>query len=106
MAEESRRQPEPESRSGAFWVAGIYLGWVTLHYAAAHAYARICTPPTIYGFLASPFVTTTPPCSGLRWAISSGADAIGGMWAAAGSFVLMKSGLNSLRRRVTSHKNL
>ena len=90
--------PASGAKTGALWIGSIYAGWALVHYAAAHAYARICTPGSVYGFIASPFVTTTPPCSALRWAIAAGADAIGGMWAAAGSLLLLKSGLHTFKR--------
>ena len=92
------RQSAQVPRAGGLWIGGVYAGWVLVHYLAANAYARICTPATIYGFIASPFVTTTPPCSALRWAITTGAEAIGGMWCAAGSLILLKSGLHTFRR--------
>ena len=73
-----------------FTASSIYLLWIVLHYAAAHMYVKFCTPYTIVGFIASPFLTSTPHCRALRWAIYNGASMIDGMWLVLGTWVCSK----------------
>ena len=38
----------------------FYLGWIVLHYMASHLYCMICTPLTFFGFILSPFQSSSP----------------------------------------------
>lgn len=49
--------------------SGAYILWILAHYMAAHVYARICTPISVFGIIASPFLIASPHCQGLRWVI-------------------------------------
>ena len=69
-------------------VSGIYLIWATLHYSSSHLYTKFCTPLTIAGFAASPFLITAPHCYGFRWCINHGADALSSMWVVLGTWLL------------------
>lgn len=51
-----------------------------LHFIAANAYAKWCTPSTLIGFLISPFMTVTPVCVGLRWSITIFGDYLSSFW--------------------------
>jgi len=68
-------------------LTGIYFVWITLHYAASHVYVQYCVPGTIFGFLISPFLVTTPHCQALRWLISTAADTITKMWLFIGAWI-------------------
>lgn len=58
----------------------LFLAATILHYIAANAYARWCTPSTLVGFLVSPFMTITPICSTLRWSIAIFGDYMTSIW--------------------------
>ena len=64
-----------------------YLAWITAHYVAAHTYARYCTASSVWGFVSSPFITSTPHCEGLRWMISTGGSNIATMWTLFGVWI-------------------
>jgi hypothetical protein len=68
-------------------VYGIYFIWTMLHFFASHLYIKLCVPLTFIGFIASPFMTATPHCQGLRWIIFNGATMINNMWIFVGSGV-------------------
>ena len=70
-----------------FSVSKIYLLWICLHYIASHSYVKFCTPTTISGFIVSPFLTSSPHCTGLRWVINSGSSIINNMWLLLGTWV-------------------
>jgi hypothetical protein len=61
-------------------VFGIYLGWIILHYIAAHLYVKLCVSGTVLGFILAPFLATSPHCQGLRWAVYNGGNSISTMW--------------------------
>ena len=61
-------------------LASFYLFWVMLHYGAAHAYAHLCTPATLKGFVLSPFMVATPHCAAMRWLVVNGASSINSIW--------------------------
>lgn len=71
-------------------ICGIYILWILLHYIASHLYIQFCVPLTIRGFLMAPFLTPTPHCQALRWAIYTGANAINSMWAVLGVWMCSK----------------
>ena len=68
-------------------IFGIYLIWILLHYFASHLYVKLCVPNTMYGFIISPFLVSTPYCTGLRWLIYTGANTIHNMWILFGSWI-------------------
>jgi hypothetical protein len=59
---------------------GVYIMWISLHYAGAHLYTAYCVPGTIIGFLLSPFTAVLPYCEALRWLIYYGGHSIIAMW--------------------------
>jgi len=73
-------------------LTGIYITWISIHYIAAHLYSVYCTPYTIIGFIISPFIVSTPHCTGLRWCISHGASSITTMWIVLGTWFVSKFG--------------
>ena len=60
----------------------VYLFMIAtfLHFIAANAYAKWCTPSTLFGFLISPFMSVTPVCNGLRWSITIFGDYLSSFW--------------------------
>lgn len=71
-------------------IYGIYLLWILLHFGATQMYVIYCVPNTWFGFLTSPFLTTTPHCQGLRWIIYNGGNQITNMWLSIGSWIYIK----------------
>ena len=68
-------------------VVGIYMLWILLHYFGSHIYIRLCVPNSIYGFMISPFLTSTPHCQALRWGVYNGANIINYMWMEFGAWI-------------------
>jgi hypothetical protein len=68
-------------------ITGIYLLWICLHYGASHLYIKLCVPRTIFGFIMSPFMVSTPHCQGLRWIVYNAATIINNMWLALGAWI-------------------
>jgi len=60
--------------------------WSTLHYSASHLYVKLCTYPSVYGFLLSPVIVDTPHCSAIRWLVYNGASQIKLLWAFMGGY--------------------
>ena len=73
-------------------IIGIYMIWIVIHYTASHMYTAYCTPYTFIGFLVSPFIVSTPHCTGLRWCISQGAHTLTAMWIVSGTWIAAKLG--------------
>ena len=70
-----------------FHISKIYLLWIILHYIASQLYIKFCVPTTVWGFLISPFIVTTPHCQGLRWIVYNAANIINNMWVVLGTWV-------------------
>jgi hypothetical protein len=64
-----------------------YLFWIIIHYFASQLYVQYCSPPTLYGFILSSFLTQSPHCQGLRWIIYHGGGVINNMWFVFGTWV-------------------
>jgi hypothetical protein len=71
-------------------ISGIYIVWIFLHYVSANLYSKYCVPNTIYGFIISPILITTPHCQGLRWIVYNGGNQINNMWITIGSWLCLK----------------
>lgn len=61
-------------------IAGIFILWIMLHYAASNLYPQLCAELSILGFIKSIFVTQAPHCVALRWVINNGSNVINSMW--------------------------
>ncbi len=66
----------------------LYLSWIFIHYISSHLYSTYCTNYSLWGFLSSPIIVTTPICRGLSWIIYTGSDKIFNMWNIFGTFML------------------
>ena len=62
--------------SGMLKASGIYIIYCILHYIIPHVYTYFCVPVTIFGFLISPFMSQSPHCIALRWALNAVCDNI------------------------------
>lgn len=68
----------------------FYITWIVAHYIASHIYIYACVPNSIYGFLWSPFLVSTPYCEAIRWIIYTGGNHIRMMWICLGIWILAK----------------
>jgi hypothetical protein len=71
-------------------MAGFYLLWISIHFAAAHLYVKYCTPYTVFGFIVSPLINSAPHCVAFRWCISYGSTTITTMWVVVGTWLASK----------------
>ena len=69
-------------------IFGLYFTWICVHYFASHLHIHFCVPPTITGFIMSPFMTATPHCQALRWVIYNGGNSIIAMWLLLGTWIV------------------
>ena len=58
----------------------LYLLWVLLHYASAHAYIYFCAPQNLVGLLRSPFMVITPQCQAIDWVQVNSRNIVKNMW--------------------------
>ena len=73
-----------------FAVSSIYLFWITLHFATAQLYVKFCAYPSLYGFLLSPFLISSPHCAAMRWVFTKGGTLLDGMWIILGTWLCSK----------------
>jgi hypothetical protein len=73
-----------------FAVSSIYLFWITLHFATAQLYVKFCAYPSLYGFLLSPFLISSPHCAAMRWIFTKGGTLLDGMWIILGTWLCSK----------------
>ena len=66
----------------------FYVGWIFLHYFSAQLYISYCTPQTIWGFIASPFLSVAPHCNGLRWIIYESGTILYCMWTSLAAWIV------------------
>ena len=69
---------------------GIIVLWIFLHFVTPHLYVYFCTPATLLGFVASPFIATAPHCIALRWCIYNSGNIITSMWMLIGAWLVRK----------------
>lgn len=69
---------------------GIYVLWILAHFVASHLYVQLCTPLSVFGVLASPFLIASPHCQGLRWVIYEAGSKVGVMWGLIAGWILGK----------------
>ena len=66
----------------------IYFFWIILHWVSSNLYVRFCTINTVWGLLMSPFRSTLPYCTALRWMIFNGGKMIEVMWILLGKWII------------------
>jgi hypothetical protein len=69
----------------------LYFAWILLHFAATHMYPRYCAELSFQGLFLSPFMSSTPHCTAMRWMIVQGSNSISAMW-----LVIASSGMDLL----------
>lgn len=62
----------------------VYLIWIFIHIISANMYVYFCADLSVYGVISSIFITQSPHCSALRYAIDTGVGIINSMWATVG----------------------
>lgn len=68
--------------------ASVYFMWTLTHYVATLLYAKFCTPYSLYGFVLSAVLVSTPQCSALRWMMYNGATKMNSMLLIIGGYIL------------------
>ncbi len=68
----------------------MYFLCAIFHYIASHVYIAWCVPYGFRGFIMSTFLTLSPHCQALRWAIYNGGICINTMWFLLGGWFLNK----------------
>ena len=58
----------------------FYFTWSVVHHMSPYLYIYFCTPNTLWGITASPFMVAAPHCTGLRWTIYESGNTINTMW--------------------------
>lgn len=69
-------------------VCAIYFTWTILHFTSSHLYSKFCNELTLFGFITSPFLVTSPHCTAFRWCIKYGSEALTSMWIVLGTWLL------------------
>jgi hypothetical protein len=77
---------------------GVYILWISAHYACAHFYIWWCVPPTILGLVLSPFMVPSPHCQALRWVIFNGGNSIMAMWVVLGIWLMKMFKVNKIKK--------
>lgn len=70
-----------------FEIIGIYIFWIIAHFVAANMYSTYCANLSVWGFIESPFLVTTPHCTSIRWVINTGGNIINQMWVVFGTWI-------------------
>ena len=73
-----------------FDVSSIYLFWIALRFVTAQLYVQFCAYPSLYGFLLSPFLISSPHCAAMRWIFTKGGTLLDGMWIILGTWLCSK----------------
>jgi hypothetical protein len=63
-----------------FVITKVYILWVIIHYVSVQLYVKYCVPSSIWGFIISPLLISSPHCKAMRWVLHVGADKIDAMW--------------------------
>ena len=69
---------------------GIYILWICIHYISPRLYISYCVPATVVGFIYSPFLSQSPHCISLRWAITKSGESIYNMFGIFSMWLLTK----------------
>ena len=58
----------------------VYILWIVIHYISVQLYIKHCVPSTMWGFITSPILVSSPHCKAMRWMLHTGATIIDNMW--------------------------
>ena len=80
----------------------VYLIWIFIHIISANMYVYFCADLSVYGVISSIFITQSPHCSALRYAIDTGVGIINSMWATVG--VWLTNSIINMNIKLSSDK--
>lgn len=63
-----------------YLVTKVYILWIVIHYISVQLYVKHCVPSTVWGFITSPILVSSPHCKAMRWMLHTGANTIDNMW--------------------------
>ena len=63
-----------------YFISKIYILWIFIHYISVQLYVTHCVPSSLWGFMSSPILVSSPHCKAARWIIHNGANTIDNMW--------------------------
>jgi len=63
-----------------FFISKVYIIWIVIHYVSVQVYVKYCVPSSIWGFIMSPLLVSSPHCKAMRWILHNGANTIDNMW--------------------------
>jgi hypothetical protein len=63
-----------------YFISKVYILWIVIHYISVQLYVKYCVPSSIWGFITSPIMVSSPHCKATRWVLHTGANTIDNMW--------------------------
>lgn len=63
-----------------YLVTKVYILWIVIHYISVQLYVKHCVPSTVWGFITSPILVSSPHCKAMRWMLHTGGTTIDNMW--------------------------
>ena len=63
-----------------YFISKVYILWIVIHYISVQLYVQHCVPSSIWGFITSPILVSSPHCKAMRWVLHTGANTIDNMW--------------------------
>ena len=64
----------------AYLITKVYILWIVIHYISVQLYVKHCVPSSVWGFITSPILVSSPHCKAMRWILHTGANTIDSMW--------------------------
>ena len=63
-----------------YFITKVYILWIVIHYISVQLYVKHCVPSSLWGFITSPILVSSPHCKAMRWILHTGANTIDNMW--------------------------
>lgn len=63
-----------------YLITKVYILWIFIHYISVKLYVKYCVPSSLWGFIISPLLISSPHCKAMRWTLHTGATTIDNMW--------------------------
>jgi hypothetical protein len=73
-----------------YFISKVYILWIVIHYISVQLYVQHCVPSSIWGFITSPILVSSPHCKAMRWVLHTGANTIDNMWNTIGVWFSVK----------------
>jgi hypothetical protein len=67
-----------------YLITKVYILWIIIHYISVQLYVKHCVPSSLWGFITSPILVSSPHCKAMRWILHIGANTIDNMWTTIG----------------------